>query len=78
MAEIDPRYHRRKKAIEEALDVLGPQARTIIIAFLADQKKITSNYCSSIEEIGASLKELFGSGAALIMDSIAVKELKYY
>jgi hypothetical protein len=75
---IDPKYQRRKKAIEEALEVLGPQARSVILAFLCHRKKITigSDYCSPIEEIGASLEELFGRGAALIMDSIATRELR--
>jgi len=73
-----PKYQRRKQAIEEALEVLGPQARSVILAFLSYQKKITigSDYCSPIEEIGASLQGLFGGGASLIMDSIATKELE--
>ena len=78
MAGYDPKYQKRKQAIEEALEVLGPQARSVILTFLSSQKKIIigSDYCSPIEEIGASLEELFGGGASLIMDSIATRELQ--
>jgi hypothetical protein len=76
--KIEPRYHKRKKAIEEALEILGPHASSIVITFLSSERKIIidSNYCSPIEEIGTSLRELLGNGASLIIDSIAIKELR--
>jgi hypothetical protein len=71
--DIDPKHQRRKEVIEE---VLGPQARSVILTYLNHQKKITigSDYCSPIEQIEKSL-ELFCDGAELIMCAIADREL---
>jgi hypothetical protein len=57
--------------------VLGPQARYVILTYLNCQKiAIGSDYCSPIEQIEECLEELFGDGAALIMYSVAARELR--
>lgn len=68
------RYRKRKQTIEGALEVLGPQAREIILAYLLHQKKIIigNDYCSPIAEIEASLRELLG-GTTLIVHSIVTR-----
>lgn len=78
MTNVDPKYQRRKEAIEGALDVLVPEARYVILTYLNCQKKIAigSDYCSPIEQIEECLEELFGDGAALIMYSVAARELR--
>jgi hypothetical protein len=70
------KHQKRKQAIEGALEVLGPQARAVILAYLLHRKKIIigNDYCSPIAEIEASLRELLGSGASLIMHSIMARE----
>jgi hypothetical protein len=77
MTSVNSKHQIRKEAIERALEALGPRAKSIVLTYLSRQKKITveSSYCSPIEEIEASLEELFGDGAALIIDSIATREL---
>lgn len=76
---IDPKHLKKREAIEGALEVVGPGAKSVILAYLGRHKKISleSDYCLPFEEIEESLEELFGSGAALIMHSMINKEVSY-
>ena len=73
---LEAKCHRRKLAVEEALDVLGQPAKRTILYYLYHQKKIRieTDYCSPLEEIQDALEDLLGSSAALIVHLIEARD----